>query len=73
MSITASKLRGNIYRLLDRVLETGEPLEIDRKGKQLKIVPSEPVSRLSRLTKRDCIKGDPEEIVHIDWSNEWRP
>lgn len=73
MSITASKLRGNIYCLLDRVLETGEPLEIDRKGKQLKIVPSEPVSRLSHLSKRDCIKGDPEQLVHIDWSDEWRP
>ena len=28
MPLTAAKLRGNIYRLLDQVLETGIPLEI---------------------------------------------
>lgn len=73
MTVTASKLRQDIYQLLDRVLETGQPLEIERKGRKLRIVPAEPVSRLARLSKRDCILGDPEQLVSIDWSSEWKP
>lgn len=73
MTVTASKLRQNIYQLLDRVIETGQPLEIQRKGRKLRIVPAAPISRLARLPKRKCIKGDPEELVSIDWSGEWKP
>ncbi len=72
MSVTVSKLRQNIYQLLDQVIETGQPLEIERHGTKLRIVPSEPVSRLARLPKRKCIKGDPEKLVSIDWSSEWK-
>lgn len=71
MLITASELRGNIYRLLDRVLETGEPLEIERKGKLVRIVPVEKVSRIASLVKHDCLSGDMEDIVHLDWTEEW--
>jgi antitoxin (DNA-binding transcriptional repressor) of toxin-antitoxin stability system len=39
LTITASELRQNVYRLLDEVLRTGEPLEIDRAGRRLRIVP----------------------------------
>jgi prevent-host-death family protein len=73
MTVTASKLRQDIYHLLDRVLETGQPLEIERKGRKLRIVPAEPVSRLARLPKRKCIKGDPDKLVSLDWSGEWKP
>src|SRR5688572_10675401 len=31
----------DIYRILDQVLETGVPVEIERRGKLLKIVPVE--------------------------------
>lgn len=72
MAITASNLRGNIYRLLDQVLETGQPIEIERKGKLLKIIPEERPSKMSRLSKHSCMQGDPESIVHMDWSDEWR-
>jgi hypothetical protein len=72
--VTASGLRKDIYRLLDHVLETGTPLEIERKGKVLRIVLQEPVDKLKALPKRDgFILGDPEELVHLDWSSEWNP
>jgi len=72
MQVKASNLRKNIYRLLDLVLETGEPLEIERNGRFLKVVPElRKGSKLSRLVRHDCISGDPEEIVHLDWSGEW--
>lgn len=74
MAISASELRQNVYRLLDEVLDSGTPLEIDRGGRRLRIVPVVGASKLSRLTPHpDLFDGDPEELVHIDWSAEWRP
>lgn len=72
MTLNASKLRNDVYRLLDSVLETGKPLEIERKGKKLFIVPEKKKSRLGNLVKHECIKGDPEDLVHMDWSKEWK-
>ena len=71
--MTVTELRQNIYQLLDRALETGQTLEIERKGRTLKIVPDEPRGKLERLKARDCLVGDPEDIVHMDWSSQWRP
>ena len=74
--ITASKLRENVYRILDEILETGVPVEINRRGKKLKIVRADEVtsSRLDNLIERPhAIVGDPEDLVHIDWSKQWRP
>ncbi|MFT4030307.1 MAG: type II toxin-antitoxin system prevent-host-death family antitoxin [Protaetiibacter sp.] len=72
MVIPLSSLRHDIYRLVDRVLETGEPLEITRKGRTLRIVPDAPVDRLARITPiAGLIVGDPDELVSIDWSGAW--
>jgi antitoxin (DNA-binding transcriptional repressor) of toxin-antitoxin stability system len=72
MAVTASELRQNIYRLLDEVLETGKPLEIERKGRRLRIVALEPERRLDRVRPRpDVIVGDPDDLVSIDWSATW--
>lgn len=74
MPITATKLRQDIYRLLDQVLETGVPLEIERNGRVLRIVADQPVDRLANLEPHpDFIVGDPDDIVHMDWSDEWKP
>ena len=71
--MTASELRRNIYKLLDQVLETGVPLEIERRGRTLRIVSEPPRRKLDNLKRRDCLVGDPEDLVHMDWSHEWRP
>jgi hypothetical protein len=74
LATTASKLRANIYRMLDEVLETGQPLEIQRNGKTLVIAPKEQRSIWDRLPRREgFIVGDPDELIHIDWSSEWNP
>jgi hypothetical protein len=70
MKVTASKLRENIYGILDQALE-GVPVEVVRKGKILRIVPEVKPDKLSRLKKRNCIIGDPDDIVHMDWLSEW--
>jgi hypothetical protein len=73
MRLSASKLRENIYRILDEILDTGVPVEIERRGRILRIVPEEKASKLDRLRKRSYLNSDPEELVHLDWSKEWRP
>jgi hypothetical protein len=73
MAIKASALRENIYRLLDEVLETGVPIEIERRGKILRIAAAETRSKLDNLRPRPYLLTDPEELVHLDWSEEWRP
>ena len=71
MPITATALRQNVYQILDEVIETGKPVEVIRKGFVIKLVPGKKVSRLSRLKKRDWFVGDPDDIIGMDWSNEW--
>lgn len=74
MAVTASQLRQDIYRLLDQVIESGVPLVIERKGKHLRIVPVDTRSKLERIvTDPKVINGDPAALVHIDWSEHWRP
>lgn len=71
---SVSRLRANLYRLLDRVLKTGVPVEVQKEGRRLKIVPVEDVSRLDSLKPRpQYLNADPESLVHLDWSAEWRP
>jgi hypothetical protein len=71
MKVTPSSLRDDLYNLLDRVLEGGEPLWIERKGQLLKIVRADPPGKLDRLVAHECMAGDPEDLVHSDWSGEW--
>ena len=71
MRITASQLRENIYRILDEAISTGTPVEVVRKGTVVQIVPEKRGSKLSRLKKRKGFKGNPDDILRLDWSREW--
>ncbi|MBF0479312.1 MAG: type II toxin-antitoxin system Phd/YefM family antitoxin [Candidatus Omnitrophica bacterium] len=69
--MTTSHFRQNIYKLLDRIAETGIPLEIGGKGRRFKIVPEVKIKKLAHLKKRSGLKGKPEDLVHLDWTSEW--
>jgi len=72
MRLSLTRMRSDLYKIMDRVLDTGVPVEIERRGRKIRIVPVPPKSKLDNLIKRPgTIIGDPEEIVHIDWSGEW--
>ncbi len=71
MRVTASKLRENVYRILDEAIATGVPVEVERKGTILRIVPERRASKLSRLKKRTGFRGDPDDILKMDWLAEW--
>ena len=73
MTLTASKLREDIYRILDHILATGAPVEIERNGRRLRIVADDAPSKFTRLVRRtDVVVGDSEDFVHLDWSGEWQ-
>lgn len=80
MSVTPSGLRQDLYRYLDEVLATGEPLEIVRGDRVLRIVaaeaevpyrPSGP--KLAALIPRDVGSDDPLALAEVGWADAWSP
>ena len=70
-SVTPTELRGNIYNLLDEVLQTGIPIEINKGGRKLRIVPVDQADKFRNLVSRpDAIRGDPDDLVDISWEKE---
>ncbi|MBI1844327.1 MAG: hypothetical protein HYR89_06925 [Actinobacteria bacterium] len=67
--MTASKLRENVYRILDEVLATGTPVEIERNGRLLRIVPVEAspgsADAARWIERPDAITGDIEDTVLV--------
>lgn len=58
--ITATELRKNVYHLLDEVIATGIPLDIERHGKHLRLIAVDKVSKLKNLKPmKNLIVGDP--------------
>lgn len=74
MRVSSIQLKENLYQILDNVINNGQSVEIERKGRILRIVPYKPrtKSKLMNLEPHDTIVGDPESIVHVDWSKEWK-
>lgn len=68
MSLTA--LRQQLFKVVDQVIATGVPAEINRKGHMVKIVLNTKKNKLDNLVPHDCIVGDPEELVNLSL-NEW--
>ncbi|MBW4642029.1 MAG: type II toxin-antitoxin system Phd/YefM family antitoxin [Goleter apudmare HA4340-LM2] len=69
--VTLTELSNNIERLLDEVLETGIPIEINKNGKLLKIVSLEKKDKLKNLIfKTGVIQGNPDDLVNISWEQE---
>ncbi len=71
MAIKATQLRQNLYQLLDKVLQDGQPLEVERGGKILKIIPAEQRSKFDSLEEHSTINGGPETLLNLDWSEFW--
>ena len=73
MKISITKLRSDIYNIFDYIIDSGDVVEIERKG--VKIVlkcEKKPKNRLENIVRRkkSIIKGD---IENIDWLKEWKP
>jgi len=71
IAVTPTELRSNIYKLLDEVLRTGIPIEVNKGEKTLRIVPVEKPSKLNNLQLRpDVIQGNPDNLVEVCWQEE---
>ncbi len=72
MQITATQLRQNVYKILDDIFEKGTQVEIKRKGAVFKLTFDQTASKLKNLKKRKVLTSSPSDIIHMDWSTEWR-
>ena len=72
-SISTTALRANLYRLLDQVLESGEPLRVKRGKRSLIIMPEDRGRRrdLSKLARREAITCTPDELIEAGFADEW--
>lgn len=60
-----------IYQLLEDVINTERPREIEFHGRMLIISLAPLADKLAHLHPHpDCLIGDPDDIVHLDWSGE---
>lgn len=78
MKVTATQLRSELYRILDRVLETGEPVEVERAEGTVVIKPLVSERRATKKRKKGkgnpkLVVGNPDDLVHFDWSQYWKP
>ena len=72
--LSLSKLRADLFRIVDEVIETGKPVEIERNGHIVRIVSEKKHSKLDALKPHPgAMLDDPESYVHIDWSEYWHP
>ncbi len=78
MAISATKLRADLYRLIDSVVTSGVPVEVELRGKKVRIVPVEPREKLANLIKRPgLIVGDggrldrTRTLDEAKWRRKW--
>lgn len=68
MSLTA--LRNKLFKVVDEIIKTGIPAEIERNGYKLLIVLEEKKNKLDNLKPHDCIVGNPDDLVNLKVT-EW--
>ena len=72
MVITVEELKADIEGVLGRLVEPDDAAEFEMNGKHWQIVAKSKLGKLSRLVPRPgLIVGDPEDLVHVDWSENW--
>lgn len=69
--LTLTTLRHKLFEVADRVLETGVPVAIERRGKTLLLSPRAPTSKLARLKRRKLVKGSSASLVSARTA-KWR-
>lgn len=70
--ITLTALRQRLFQVADRVLYTGVPIAIERRGKRLLLAPERgTMSRIANLKRRKLIRGDAQSLVNAK-VGKWR-
>ena len=78
MEVPITQFRQNLFALVDQALD-GKEVWIKHRGQRLRIVPEQPVDKLSRITPMDIINYDAgglentgllEEMTR-EWEKDW--
>jgi hypothetical protein len=69
--LTLTALRQQLFKIVDKVIQTGVPVEIERRGHRLKIVLDDPPRKLANLRPHKAITGDADDLVDLQ-TEEWR-
>ncbi|MDY0091685.1 MAG: type II toxin-antitoxin system Phd/YefM family antitoxin [Candidatus Vecturithrix sp.] len=71
-TLSKPQMGETMYRLLEQVIKSQIPVDIEFQGKTLRIsVEERSCNKLANLEPHpDCLVGEPEDIVHLDWSGE---
>ena len=64
--ISLTALRQQLFKIVDKVIQTGIPIEIERRGHRLKIVLDDPPRKLANLRPHNAIVGDPDDLVDVE-------
>ncbi len=80
MTISATEFRKNLFQLVERALN-GELIEIVHKNRAIRLAPTQPISKLSRLVQRDTLNCTPEKFdetvraqddeMRRHWEQKW--
>ena len=81
MTVSITDFRKNLFQLVERALN-GEMIEIVHKNRTIRLAPTEPKSKLSRLVQRDtlnctwqefdqAVRAQDEE-VRSQWEQKWQ-
>jgi hypothetical protein len=70
MAMSASEFKENMEHVFKEVLETGAPVEIELNGQTLQLAKKGKLKLDGLVSRPEFIQGDPEDLVHIDWSGE---
>ena len=80
MTLTIEQFQKDAKPWLEKLKETGETLVLLSGPEAYEVRSAGPVTTgaairdLGAIPKTcSIIVGDPDELVHIDWSSEWRP
>ena len=78
MAISATRFRADLYRLIGNVIKSGIPVEVELRGKKVRIVSAELIDKLANLVKRPgVIVGDTGRLARIkpfdeaNWRKKW--
>jgi len=73
MTYSLTKLRKEIFTVVDNLIKTGKSVYIQRNGHRIKLVLDEPHSKLDNLVPHpDVMVDEAESYIHEDWSKYWQ-
>jgi prevent-host-death family protein len=80
VKVTSTQFRKDLFQIVERAIQ-GEFIEVVHKGRLVRLVPGDKISKMSRLIQRDTICGTPEDLDHgqkqldaemrTSWEEKW--